>query len=67
MRDQDIKSERLFDRRTAERNIKKGLITRKEHTDYLNSLADAAGKAVQRSSDLPAGEAPPEVPATKTR
>ena len=46
-----IKNARLFDRRTAERNIKRGIITRKEYTDHLNSLADAANKAVQRSAD----------------
>ena len=44
-RDEDEKNARLFDRRVVERNIKKGLITRKDLEKYLKSLPDAAEKA----------------------
>ena len=43
-RDQDVRTSRLFDRRTVERNIKKGLITRKDYEKHLKSLEDVAGK-----------------------
>jgi len=42
-RDEDVKNPRLFDRRVVERNIKKGLITRKDYEKHLKSLADVAG------------------------
>jgi hypothetical protein len=35
---------RVFDIRTVERNIKKGLITRKDHDKYLKGLADGKDK-----------------------
>lgn len=41
-RDEEVKDVRLFDVRTVERNIKRGLITRKEYERYLKSLSDAA-------------------------
>lgn len=41
-RDDDAKNKRLFDLRTLERNIKKGLITRKDYEKYLKSLPDVA-------------------------
>ena len=37
----ETKPERLFDRRLVERNIDKGLITRKEYNDYLSGLDDS--------------------------
>ena len=37
---------RLYDRRTIERNIKKGLITRKDYEKFLKSLDDAKDKGV---------------------
>ena len=37
-------SARLFDTRTVERNIKRGLLTRKDYDKYLKSLADAKDK-----------------------
>jgi hypothetical protein len=37
--------ERLFDLRTVERNIEKGLITRKEYQEHLESLGDQADNA----------------------
>ena len=42
-RDEEVKNPRLFDRRIVERNIKKGLITRKDYEKHLKSLADVAG------------------------
>ena len=45
-RDQDVKTARLFDRRTVERNIKKGLITRKDYEKHLKALEDVADKGV---------------------
>lgn len=41
-RDEDARNKRLFDIRTVERNIKKGLITRKDYEKYVKSLADVA-------------------------
>jgi hypothetical protein len=45
-RDQDPKTSRLYDRRTVERNIKKGLLTRKDYEKHLKSLDDVAEKGV---------------------
>ena len=46
-RDQDAaRTARLFDRRTVERNIKKGLVTRKDYEKHLKSLEDVAEKGV---------------------
>ena len=45
-RDQDPRTARLFDRRTVERNIKKGLITRKDYEKHLKALEDTADKGV---------------------
>jgi len=42
-RDEDVKNARLFDRRIVERNIKKGLITRKDYDKQLKSLVDVSG------------------------
>jgi hypothetical protein len=41
-RDEDARNKRLFDIRTVERNIKKGLITRKDYEKYVKSLADVS-------------------------
>ncbi len=35
---------KLFDLRNVERNIKRGLITRKDYEKYLKSLGDAKDK-----------------------
>ena len=43
-REEEAKNARLFDRRVVERNIKKGLVTRKDYEKYLKSLDDSAGK-----------------------
>ncbi len=45
-RDADAKNLRLYDRRTIERNIKKGLITRKDYEKFLKALEDAKEKGV---------------------
>lgn len=43
-RDADAKAQRLFDVRTIERNIKKGLVTRKDYEKHLKGLSDSAEK-----------------------
>ena len=53
-RDEDVKDVRLFDIRTVERNIKRGVITRKDYEKHLKSLADASDKVI------PADPAPAE-------
>jgi nitrogen regulatory protein PII-like uncharacterized protein len=45
-RDQDVKAARLLDRRTVDRNIKKGLLTRKDYEKHLKALEDVAEKGV---------------------
>jgi hypothetical protein len=42
----DTKTPRLLDKRTVERNIKKGLLTRKDYEKHLKSLDDVADKGV---------------------
>jgi hypothetical protein len=58
-RDEEVKDARLFDLRTVERNIKRGIITRKEYERFLKSLGDAAEKVMPSET-----EAPPATPAT---
>jgi len=41
-RDEEAPDPRLFDRRIVERNIKRGLTTRKDYEKYLKSLPDVA-------------------------
>ena len=64
-RDQDPKTSRLFDRRTVERNIKKGLITRKDWDKHLKSLDDVADKGVYGGTDTDEPDEPDE-PETET-
>jgi hypothetical protein len=45
-RDVEAKNDRLFDKRTVERSIKKGLLARKDYEKHLKSLEDVAGKGV---------------------
>ena len=45
MSDDEAKSPRLFDVRTIDRTIRKGLTTRKDYDKYLKSLPDVADKA----------------------
>ncbi len=45
-READAKIDRLFDKRTLDRNIKKGLITRKDYDKHIKTLEDVAGKGL---------------------
>jgi hypothetical protein len=45
-READAKTTRLFDKRTLDRNIKKGLITRKDYEKHIKGLEDSAGKGL---------------------
>jgi hypothetical protein len=64
-RDTEAKKELLYDKRTVDRSIKKGLLTRKDFDKHLKALEDIAGKGVfggpQEVLDEPAGE-PGETP-----
>jgi hypothetical protein len=68
-RDEDAPNPLLFDRRIVERNIKRGLTTRKDYEKFLKSLPDAAGKlrspdeAVDTNPSPTETETPPQ-PAT---
>jgi hypothetical protein len=50
-RDQDPKTARIYDRRTVDRNIKKGLLTRKDFEKHLKALEDVADKGVYGVSE----------------
>jgi hypothetical protein len=52
-REEDVKDVRLFDIRTVERNIKRGLITRKDYERHLKSLADASDKVIPAETETP--------------
>ena len=43
----DVIDVRLFDSRTVERNIKRGVITRKDYEKYLKTIGDAKDKIRQ--------------------
>jgi hypothetical protein len=63
-RDEEAKNLRLYDRRVLERNIKKGLVTRKDHEKFLKSLPDVADKVAspdERIEDLGGDEPGDEV------
>jgi hypothetical protein len=45
-REAEAKNDRLFDKRTVDRSIKKGLVTRKDYDKHLKALEDVAGKGV---------------------
>jgi len=62
-RDQDVKS-RLYDRRTVERSIKKGLITRKDYEKHLKALEDVGDKGVYGVADEASGGADDAEPET---
>jgi hypothetical protein len=59
-RDQDPKTSRLFDRRTVERNIKKGLVSRKDYEKHLKALDDVADKGVYGGTDTDEPDEPDE-------
>jgi hypothetical protein len=50
-RDADPRAARLYDKRTVDRNIKKGLLTRKDYEKHLKTLEDVAGKGVYGGTD----------------
>jgi hypothetical protein len=52
-REEEVKDVHLFDVRTVERNIKRGLITRKEYERFLKSLGDATDKVVVDETEPP--------------
>ena len=52
-REEDVKDARLFDLRTIERNIKRGLITRKDYERFLKSLPDASDNTLPAESGTP--------------
>jgi hypothetical protein len=58
-REEEVKDVHLFDLRTVERNIKRGLITRKEYERFLKSLPDASEKLAPTEA-----EAAPHAPET---
>jgi len=45
-RDTEAKNERLYDKRTVDRSIKKGLLTRKDFEKHVKALDDVADKGV---------------------
>lgn len=60
----DPKLSRLFDKRTVERNIKKGLVTRKDYEKYIKTLDDAGTKgsygSVEKTEEAQHAEGPAE-------
>ena len=52
-REEDVKDVRLFDLRTVERNIKRGLITRKDYERHLKSLPDASANTLPPEPENP--------------
>jgi len=60
-REEEVKDVRLFDIRVVERNIKRGIITRKEYERFLKALGDAGEKAAPAESGT---AAPRETPAS---
>lgn len=49
----ESKDVRLFDIRVVERNIKKGLITRKDQEQFLRTLPDATDKVAEATEYVP--------------
>ena len=60
----DVKTSRLYDRRTVDRNIKKGLLTRKDYEKHLKSLDDVADKGVYGGTETDEPPAEPTEGAT---
>ncbi|HJX54311.1 MAG TPA: hypothetical protein VJ801_16205 [Polyangia bacterium] len=63
-RDEEAPDPSLFDRRIVERNIKRGLITRKDYERFLKSQPDASGKvrSPDEAPDANSGSAGPGTP-----
>jgi hypothetical protein len=57
---EDARTARTYDRRTVERNIKKGIITRKDYEKHLKSLEDVADKGVYGGTDSDEPDEPEE-------
>ena len=57
-RDEEVKDVRLFDLRTVERNIKRGIITRKEYERFLKSLPDAGQNVAPPETEPGAATSP---------
>jgi len=55
----DTKAARLYDKRTVERSIKKGLLSRKDYDKHLKALDDVADKGVFGSPETDDGPADP--------
>jgi hypothetical protein len=47
----ETKSDRLYDKRTIDRTIKKGLITRKDYDKHIKALEDVSSKGVYGAPD----------------
>jgi hypothetical protein len=58
-REEEAKNARLFDRRVVERNIKKGLVTRKDYDKYLKSLGDVAANIASPDERVEEAPEPP--------
>ena len=52
----DTPDPRLYDVRNVERNIKRGLLSRKDYEKYLKSLADSKEKAAGLDESKGTGE-----------
>lgn len=65
-RDEEVKDVRLFDTRIVERNIKRGLITRKEYERFLKALPDVVEKMAPGESEAAAAPEAPAVEPTGT-
>ena len=61
MSHEDVKDERLFDVRTIERSIRRGLVTRKEYEKFVKGLPDVTEKAI--TAEVEPAERPAEAPA----
>ena len=57
----DPKQARLFDKRTVDRNIKKGLVTRKDYEKYLKNLDDVADKGLYGSAEPKGDDDGPDI------
>lgn len=65
-RDEEAPDPSLFDRRIVERNIKRGLITRKDYEKFLKSRPDASGKIRSPDEAPEAGSAGAGTPSPHT-
>ena len=56
-RETEAKNERLYDKRTIDRSIKKGLLTRKDYEKHLKALDDVSPKGVFGTTEDPSDRA----------